>query len=58
MKWPQVAYFQVAADKYDLFEMEDAGKAALKPGKNSLAVHCHQTQGGQFVDVGIVDVGN
>jgi hypothetical protein len=42
--------------EYDLFDMEDAGKAALKPGKNSMAVHCHQTQGGQFVDVGIVDV--
>jgi hypothetical protein len=41
--------------EYDLFDMEDAGKAALKPGKNIMAVHCHQTQGGQFVDVGIVD---
>jgi len=42
--------------EYDFFEMEDAGKAALKPGKNTMAVHCHQTQGGQFVDVGLVDV--
>jgi hypothetical protein len=42
--------------EYETVPISAAARAALKPGKNVLAVHCHQTTGGQFIDVGIVDV--
>ena len=45
------------SQKYILVPMTPEGRAALKlGGKNDLAVHCHQTTGGQYIDVGIVNV--
>jgi hypothetical protein len=41
--------------EYDVFPIDKAAIAALKVGKNTLAVKCHQTMGGQYVDVGLVD---
>ncbi len=43
---------------YDAFPLSTQGKAALKPGFNEIAIHCHQTVGGQYVDFGLVDVKN
>lgn len=41
---------------YETFQLNGTAKAALKPGKNTVAVHCRQTQGGQYVDLGFVQV--
>jgi hypothetical protein len=42
---------------YVPLEISPAAKALLKPGARLvLAVHCHQTTGGQNVDVGLVNV--
>lgn len=43
---------------YNAFPLSPAGKAALKPGKNLIAMHCHQTTGGQYVDLGLVNIKN
>lgn len=41
---------------YDTIPLTAAGKAALHVGANTIAAHCHQTGGGQFLDIGLVNV--
>ncbi len=42
--------------EYEAFPLTPEGKAALQPGKNVIAVHCRQTGGGQYIDVGLVQM--
>jgi hypothetical protein len=41
---------------YETVPIRTKAQATLNPGKQVIAVHCHQTTGGQFIDVGLVDV--
>jgi len=40
---------------YETTPLTAAARALLRPGRNTLAVHCHQTTGGQYIDVGLVE---
>jgi hypothetical protein len=43
---------------YDVLPLRDSATAAFKPGRNLIGIHCHQTGGGQFVDLGLVRLQN
>ena len=41
---------------YETVPIESKARALLKPGQHVFAAHCRQTGGGQYIDVGLVDV--
>lgn len=41
---------------YRLVSINELGKKALLKGKNTIAVSCKQTIGGQYIDVGIIEM--
>jgi hypothetical protein len=43
--------------EYQVVPLDAAQSGALARGRNVLAVHCRQSQGGQFIDVHLVDAG-
>ncbi|MCA9150423.1 MAG: glycoside hydrolase family 2, partial [Planctomycetales bacterium] len=41
--------------KYEVVPLTDDAAKLLTTGKNLLAIHCHQTTGGQFIDAYVID---
>ncbi len=41
---------------YEALPITEAARATLRTGANFMAVHCRQTAGGQYIDVGMVEV--
>jgi hypothetical protein len=41
---------------YETIPIATEARATLKPGRNVLAIHCHQTRGGQYIDAGLIEI--
>jgi hypothetical protein len=41
---------------YEEVSLEPAARTTIKPGKNVIAIHCKQTAGGQFIDLGFIEL--
>ncbi len=41
---------------YRLVPLTPASRSALRAGGNVIAIHCHQTTGGQYIDAGLVSL--
>jgi beta-galactosidase len=48
--------FKRHTNNYQLALLADDARGLLKAGRNTLAVHCHHTDGGQYIDAGLVEI--
>ena len=51
----KVDQFKGHVTEYKIAPLSAGGKKLLRKGKNLIAVHCRQTQGGQAIDVHLID---
>ena len=51
-----VAKLEGYTSSYARATLDKKAQSALKVGTNCIAIHCHQTGGGQYIDAGLVDV--
>ncbi len=54
----RVAAVEGHRDGYTTIPLDASARAVLRAGENTVAVHCHQTAGGQAIDVHVVDADN
>ena len=52
----KVASYEGYTTSYEPLPASKRFAEVLRPGRNVLAVHCHQTGGGQYIDLGIASV--
>jgi hypothetical protein len=52
----KAASLEAFVSEYVTVPISPEAVKALKKGKNTFAVHCKQTQGGQYIDVGLVEI--
>jgi hypothetical protein len=48
--------FKRHTNNYQLALLDEDARRLLKTGSNTLAVHCHHTDGGQYIDAGLVEI--
>ena len=51
-----IAKLEGYTSSYVRATLDEKTQSALKVGTNYIAIHCHQTTGGQYIDAGLVDV--